>query len=81
MAAARENARTSLLVQAADGYRAVFSLAELDPALTSNPVLLADTRDGRPPDSVKGPWRVVVVSDKRPARWVRGVTVLTVRRD
>ncbi|HEY0790384.1 MAG TPA: hypothetical protein VGD78_04900 [Chthoniobacterales bacterium] len=81
MATARENARASLLVEAADGYRAVFALAELDPTLTSGLVLLADTRDGRPLDSVEGPWRIVVASDKRPTRWVRRVTALTVRRD
>ena len=37
-----------LLVDAADGYRVVFALPELDPAFTERVVLLADHRDGQP---------------------------------
>jgi DMSO/TMAO reductase YedYZ molybdopterin-dependent catalytic subunit len=35
-----------LLVEAADGYRVVFALPDLDPAFTDREVLLADRRDG-----------------------------------
>ena len=37
---------TYVLVEAADGYRAVFSLAELDPGIQDSNVLLADKVDG-----------------------------------
>lgn len=69
-----------LVVDAADGYRAVFALAELDPAFTDRAVLLADRRDGRPMAAPEGPLRVVVPGEKKHARWVRMVNRLTVRR-
>jgi DMSO/TMAO reductase YedYZ molybdopterin-dependent catalytic subunit len=65
-------------VDAADGYRAVFALAELDPAFTERLVLLADTRDGKPLPANEAPLRLVVPDEKRPARWVRQVTHITV---
>src|SRR5215467_1150391 len=38
---------TYVLVSAKDGYQAVFSLGELDPALTPNDIIIADTADGQ----------------------------------
>ena len=61
----------AVLVEAGDGYRAVFSLAELDPDFSGTPVLVADTVDGKPLAEKEGPLRLVVPSDKRSARWVR----------
>jgi DMSO/TMAO reductase YedYZ molybdopterin-dependent catalytic subunit len=69
-----------LLVEAADGYRVVFALPELDPAFTDRVVLLADRRDGQPLAAAKGPLRLVVPGEKRHARWVRQVASCTVRR-
>jgi DMSO/TMAO reductase YedYZ molybdopterin-dependent catalytic subunit len=69
-----------LLVTASDGYRALFALAELDPAYTDKVVLLADRRDGHPLAATEGPLRIVVPGEKRHARWVRGVTTLSIRR-
>ena len=67
-----------LLVEAADGYRAVFALPELDPAFTDAIVLLADRRGGQPLAGGEGPLRLVVAHEKRQARWVRQVRALTV---
>jgi DMSO/TMAO reductase YedYZ molybdopterin-dependent catalytic subunit len=67
-----------VIVDAADGYRAVFALAELDPAFTERLVLLADTRDGKPLPPNEAPLRLVLPDEKRPARWVRQVTHITV---
>jgi len=69
-----------LLVTASDGYRALFALAELDPAYTDKIVLLADRRDGHPLAAAEGPLRFVVPGEKRHARWVRNVTTLSIRR-
>jgi DMSO/TMAO reductase YedYZ molybdopterin-dependent catalytic subunit len=69
-----------LLVEAADGYRVVFALPELDPAFTERMVLLADHRDGQPLATAEGPLRLVVPDEKRQARWVRQVGSCTVRR-
>ena len=69
-----------LLVDAADGYRVVFALPELDPAFTERVVLLADHRDGQPLAAAEGPLRLVVPAEKRQARWVRQVGSCTVHR-
>jgi DMSO/TMAO reductase YedYZ molybdopterin-dependent catalytic subunit len=69
-----------LLVEAADGYRVVFALPELDPASTDRVILLADRREGKPLDEKEGPLRVIVPGEKRPARWVKQVISLKVGR-
>ena len=63
-----------LLVEAADGYRVVIALPELDPGFTDRVILLADKADGHPLDTKEGPFRIVVPGEKRMARWVREVT-------
>jgi DMSO/TMAO reductase YedYZ molybdopterin-dependent catalytic subunit len=67
-----------VLVEATDGYRVVYAIAELDPATSGQRVLLADTMDGKPLSSDDGPFRMIAPGDKRPARWVRMVKSLTV---
>ena len=67
-----------LLVEAADGYRVVFALPELDPAFRDVVVLVADRRDGQPLSTGEGPLRLVVPHEKRWARWVRQVNALKV---
>jgi DMSO/TMAO reductase YedYZ molybdopterin-dependent catalytic subunit len=62
-----------VLVTGADGYRVVFSLAELDAALTGRTVLLADKRDGAALPDHALPYQLVVPGDTRPTRWVRQV--------
>lgn len=69
-----------LVVEAADGYRAVFALPELDPAFTDHVVLLVDRRDGRKLSDAEGPLRIVVQGEKRQARWVRQVRSLIIKR-
>jgi hypothetical protein len=71
---------TYLVVEATDGYRAVFALPELDPECTDRVVLLADRRDGKPLDEKQGPLRVIVPGEKRHSRWVRQVIALRIGR-
>ncbi len=68
----------ALLVEAADGYKVVFALAEADTAFATREIILADKRDGKLLDAKEGPLRIVAPGDKRPARWVRQVTTLRV---
>ena len=68
-----------MLVEAADGYRVVFAIAELDPEFTDDAVILADTQDGKPLAEKDGKYQIVVPTDKRHGRWVRQVTALHVR--
>lgn len=67
-------------VTAVDGYRVVFSLAELDAAFGNNVVLLADRRDGKPLAG-DGPYRLVVPGDKRAGRWLRNVAAIELVED
>jgi DMSO/TMAO reductase YedYZ molybdopterin-dependent catalytic subunit len=69
-----------LLVEAADGYKAVFALPELDPAYTDHNIILADRRDNAPLSEKEGQLHIVVPDEKRQARWVRQVVSLTIRR-
>jgi Oxidoreductase molybdopterin binding domain len=67
-----------LLVEAADGYRAVIALPELDPAFTDRQTLLVFLRDGKSLSGKEGPYRIVIPDEKRMARWVRQVTTLKI---
>ena len=67
-----------LLVEAADGYRAVIALPELDSAFTDRLTVLAFLRNGKPLGEKEGPYRIVIPDEKRMARWVRQVTTLKI---
>jgi DMSO/TMAO reductase YedYZ molybdopterin-dependent catalytic subunit len=65
-------------VHAADGYRVVIALREMDPAFSDKQIILAVLKDGKPLDDKEGPYRIVVPDEKRMARWVRQVTTLKI---
>src|SRR5262249_4285250 len=69
---------TCLVVEAADNYRVVIALTELDPAFTDKQIVLAFSKDGKPLDDKEGPYRIVIPDEKRMARWVRQVTALKI---
>jgi len=71
---------TYVLAEAADGYRVVFSLAELDDGFVHAEVIVADTLDGAPLGPKQGPFKLVAPHEKRPARWVRMLRSLSVVR-
>jgi DMSO/TMAO reductase YedYZ molybdopterin-dependent catalytic subunit len=69
-----------LLVKAADGYKVIFALAELDSLFTDRKLLLAFRREGKLLDAKTGPLRLVIRDEKRHGRWVRQVTELEIVR-
>jgi DMSO/TMAO reductase YedYZ molybdopterin-dependent catalytic subunit len=69
---------TYVVAEAADGYRVVFSLAELDSGILESEVIVADTLDGAPLSPQQGPFRLVAPHEKRPARWVRMLNSIAV---
>jgi DMSO/TMAO reductase YedYZ molybdopterin-dependent catalytic subunit len=69
-----------VVAEASDGYRVVFSIAELDPGFSNVQVIVATRVDGQPLPAQVGPLRLVVPGDKRPARWVRMLTTISVVR-
>jgi DMSO/TMAO reductase YedYZ molybdopterin-dependent catalytic subunit len=70
-----------LVVEAADGYKALFALPELDPAFTDRTILLADHCDGKPLAAREGPYQIISPGEKRHARWVRQVVGLRIGKD
>jgi len=67
-----------LLVEAADGYRVVIALPEIDPDFDDKEVMLAFSKNGKPLDAKEGPYRIVIPNEKRMARWVKQVTTLKI---
>jgi DMSO/TMAO reductase YedYZ molybdopterin-dependent catalytic subunit len=63
-----ENLTKYVLVKCADGYEVLFSLAELDTAFTNKMIILATESDRQPLPAGKGPFRLVVPGEGRPAR-------------
>jgi DMSO/TMAO reductase YedYZ molybdopterin-dependent catalytic subunit len=68
----------AVVAEGSDGYRAVFSVAELDDDFAAETVLIVDSIDGQPLTGDEGPLRIVVPADKRQARSVRMLQSLTV---
>ncbi len=73
------NLTKSLLIEAADGYKVVFALAELDKAFTDRIIILADEMDGKPLPAADGPFRIIVQDEKKPARCIKQVTGMFVK--
>jgi len=72
------NLRLAVVIEAGDGYTATFSLAELMPEIGGKEVWLALDEDGKPLTERDGLARMIVPSDKMPARWVRDVVGISV---
>lgn len=67
---------TVVTAVASDNYRVSFTLGEM--ALGGKSVLIAFAENGHALDSTVGPYRLVVPSDERQARWARQVVELRV---
>jgi hypothetical protein len=61
----------TVAAEAADGYRVIFSLGELDAKLGKAAILVADHCDGKPLPDRDGPVRLVAQGEARGARSVK----------
>jgi hypothetical protein len=68
-----------VVITAVDGYEVVFTVAETDPAFNDRLIILADKKDGKPLPEKEGPFRIVVPTEKRPARWIRNVKSIAIK--
>lgn len=68
----------AVVAEGSDGYRAIFSLAELDEDFAGEAVLIVDSTDGQELGPDQGPLRLVVPGDKRQGRWVRMLKSITI---
>jgi hypothetical protein len=69
--------RLYLVAEGSDGYKAVYSVAEVNPDLHDATVIVAHSLDGKPIGD-SGPLLLVATGDKRPARWVRNLVAIRV---
>ncbi len=69
-----------VVVSASDGYRVALALADIDPMVRRDKIILADEADGAPLPATEGPFRLIVEGDLRPARSARMVTGIAVER-
>ena len=69
-----------VIAEAADGYKVVYSLAELDPEYGHRAAIVALTEDGHPLSSSDGPFRIVLAGDQHLSRWIRQLTTLRIVR-
>jgi hypothetical protein len=70
----------ALIARAADGYRAVFGLAEVDPHFGHPPLLVSwEDADGGALPQRLGPFQLIATSESRPGRWVRQLVSLEVK--
>lgn len=66
----------AVIIHSKDGYAVVFSLAEFDESFGDRTILLADREDHQPLPENVAPFRLVVVGDRRAARWARMVSAI-----
>jgi DMSO/TMAO reductase YedYZ molybdopterin-dependent catalytic subunit len=74
-----ENLSKYMLVKCADGYEVLFSLAELDADFTDRKAIIADAAEGAPLPAGKGPFRMVLEGEKKPARDCFQVTDIIIK--
>ena len=68
---------TAVVAEGTDHYSVLYSLAEVDPSIHTGDVIVADSVGGHPLDT-DGAFKLVSTEEKRPARWVRNLTRITV---
>ena len=68
----------TVAAEAADGYRVVFSLGELDAKLGKAAILVADRCDGKALPDGDGPLRLVAPGEARGARSVKQLIKVSV---
>jgi hypothetical protein len=69
-----------VLVLAKDGYVVALALADTDPLVRKDQIILADKSDGAPMPDGLGPYRLVVEGDERGARFARMVVSIELRQ-
>ncbi|MDR3510312.1 MAG: molybdopterin-dependent oxidoreductase [Caulobacteraceae bacterium] len=68
-----------VIVKGRDGFIAVLAMAETAMSFKGQPVILADTEDGKPLNDKEGPYRLVIGGELKPPRSVWGVVGIELR--
>jgi Oxidoreductase molybdopterin binding domain len=68
---------TGIVAEGTDNYGVLYSLAEVDPSIHTGDVIVADMLDGKRLEK-DGAFKMVSSEERRPARWVRNLTAISV---
>ncbi|HEY1577859.1 MAG TPA: hypothetical protein VGF82_12390 [Terracidiphilus sp.] len=68
---------TGIVAEGTDNYDVLYTLAEVDPSIHTGDVIVADSVNDHKLDK-DGAFKMVSTEEKRPARWVRNLTSITV---
>lgn len=68
---------TGIIAEGTDGYKVLYSIAEVDPTIHTGQVLVADTLNDKP-IGADGGFKMISTEEKRPARWVRNLDKVSV---
>jgi hypothetical protein len=68
---------TGIVAEGTDHYGVLYSLAEVDPSIHTGDVIVADMVDGQKLTQ-DGAFRMISSEERRPARWVRNLTSISV---
>ena len=68
---------TAVIVEGTDKYSVIYALAEVDPSIHTGDVIVADSVDGQKLGK-EGAFKMVSTEERRPARWVRNLTEISV---
>jgi hypothetical protein len=71
--AKRQTINSYIVVTAADNYKAIYTVAELDTLFANRLIILANRMDKKPLPVQDGPFQMIVPGEKKHARWVRQV--------
>ncbi len=74
----RSGWRKAIVASAADGFSAVLSAAEVFEAMGATRAMIAWKIDGKPLPAERGPFRLVVLTDKEPSRSIYGLRKIEV---
>ncbi|UEG53583.1 molybdopterin-dependent oxidoreductase [Mucilaginibacter daejeonensis] len=76
--AKRATIKTYVVITAADNYKVIFALPEIDPLFANRTIILADRADKKALPAEDGPFQIIVPGEKKHARWIRQVTSIQV---
>ena len=68
---------TGIIAAGTDNYQVLYALAEVDPSIHNGDVIVADSVDDHKLGK-DGAFKMVSTEERRPARWVRNLTSITV---
>jgi hypothetical protein len=68
---------TAVIAEGTDKYSVLYALAEVDPSIHTGDAIVADSVDGQKLGK-DGAFKMVSTEERRPARWVRNLTQISV---